>query len=80
MSRALMEERAQKEMAVQHALASSRADLQDKIDSVTVVAVDKVTYNDNWAQQQNDQNQIHVEMINGEMVEDDSDKDKGVDG
>ena len=70
-----MEERAQKEMAVQHALSTSRADLQDKIDSVTVVAVDKVTYSDNWAQQQGDQNQIQVEMINGETVEEESEKD-----
>lgn len=37
LSRALMEERAQKELAVQHALASSKGDLQEKIDSVTVV-------------------------------------------
>lgn len=74
MTRALMEERAQKELAVQHALATSRADLQDKIDSVTVVSVDKVTYNDGWAPQQGDQNQIQVEMINGDVVEEEKDK------
>lgn len=72
MTRALMEERAQKELAVQHALATSRADLQDKIDSVTVVSVDKVTYNDGWAPQQGDQ--IQVEMINGDVVEEEKDK------
>ena len=74
MTRALMEERAQKELAVQHALATSRAELQDKIDSVTVVAVDKVTYNDGWVPQQGDQNQIQVEMINGDVVEEEKDK------
>jgi hypothetical protein len=36
MTRALMEERAQKELAVQHALATSRAELQDKIEIVSL--------------------------------------------
>lgn len=78
MSRALMEDRIHKELASQQALAASRADLQDKIDSVTVVTVDKVTYNDGWAQQQNEQNQIHVEMINGDADDENEEKHKAI--
>jgi hypothetical protein len=45
-SRVMMEERAQRDMAVQHALAQGRHDNHDKITPVSVVAVqDKVHYN-----------------------------------
>ena len=50
LSRTVVEERTQKEIAVQHALAQARAEMQEKIDSVQVVTGDepKVTYNVNW--------------------------------
>ena len=44
MSRALLEERSQKDIAVQQALAQARADMQEKIDSVTVVSDDKQVF------------------------------------
>ena len=50
LSRTVVEERTQKEIAVQHALAQARAEMQEKIDCVQVVTGDepKVTYNVNW--------------------------------
>ena len=50
LSRTVVEERTQNEIAVQHALAQARAEMQEKIDCVQVVTGDepKVTYNVNW--------------------------------
>ena len=55
-SRILMEQKAQKDIAVQQALAQARADMQDKIDTITVIAEgsstvisdDKGVYNVSW--------------------------------
>ncbi|CAI9717152.1 deformed epidermal autoregulatory factor 1 homolog isoform X1 [Octopus vulgaris] len=51
LSRAVLECQAQKDIAVQSALAQARAEMQDKIDSVTLVAGDKVTYAVTWTHQ-----------------------------
>lgn len=48
LAKAVMEERAQKEIAVQQALAQSRAEMQEKMDSVTVVSNDKTAYTVEW--------------------------------
>ena len=68
-SRAVIEERNQKDIAVQHALAQARAEMQE---TVTVVSDDKVTYNVTWAHQPG-QNNIGT-IMDGEV--DDSDKEK----
>lgn len=68
-----MEERQQKDIAIQQALATARAEMQDKIDSVTVVSCEKVTYNDTWAHQGT---QSNIESIMDAEVEEDSDKEK----
>ncbi|OWF48994.1 deformed epidermal autoregulatory factor 1 homolog isoform X2 [Mizuhopecten yessoensis] len=71
--RAVMEERAQKDIAVQQALATARGEFQEKLDSVTVVTCDKVSYNDSWTHQGSQNN---IESIMVTEVEDDSDKEK----
>ena len=77
LQKAIMEEKAQKDIAIQHALATARAEMQEKFDSggVTVVTCDKVTYNEGWASHQAGQNNI-VEGILVTEVEEDSDKEK----
>ncbi len=67
LSRTVVEERTQKEIAVQHALAQARAEMQEKMDSVQVVAVDdpKVTYSVNWTTP-GGQNQIVEAIMEGE--------------
>ena len=42
MSRVVMEERAQREIAVQQALVQARAELDQKMENVTVISDDKV--------------------------------------
>ncbi|KAK3098021.1 hypothetical protein FSP39_015390 [Pinctada imbricata] len=71
LSRALIEERAQKDLAIQQAVASARADLQvqEKGDIVTVVQCDKVTYSESWGEN-------HTESQTIEMLEVDADSDK----
>lgn len=69
-----MEERNQKEISVQQALAQARAEMQEKIDSVTVVADEKGTYSVTWAAQPT-QNNIES-IIEGAEVDVDSDKEK----
>ncbi len=70
LSRTVVEERTQKEIAVQHALAQARAEMQEKMDSVQVVAVDdpKVTYSVNWTTP-GGQNQIVEAIMEGEVEE-----------
>lgn len=52
LSRAVMEERAQKSIAVQQALQQARQEFQEKMDSVAVVSDDKcTTYSVNWGHQ-----------------------------
>ena len=62
LSRTVVEERTQKDIAVQHALAQARAEMQEKIDSVQVVSPDepKVTYNVNWT---NAAGQNHIAIL-----------------
>ena len=74
LSRALIEERAQKDLAIQQAVATVRADLQvqEKGDVVTVVQCDKVTYRETW-DENNTENQQTIELLE---VEADSDKEK----
>lgn len=73
LQRAVMEEMAQKDIAVQQALATARQEMNEKMDSVTVVPCDKVSYNDSWTHQGSQNN---VESILVTDVEDDSDKEK----
>lgn len=74
LSRAVIEERAQKDIAVQHALAQARAEMQsDKLDTIGVSAADKVTYSVTWVPQPGSVQNIE-NMMDGEG--DDSDKDK----
>ena len=78
LSRTMMEERAQKDIAVQHALAQARAEMQqDKMDTVTVVSADdKVTYNVTWVPTtQSGQNSIGTIMDEGEEESDKEDKE-----
>ncbi len=76
LSRAVIEERAQKDIAVQQALAQARAEMQEKIDSVTVVtdADNKVAYNVTWAPQQGTQNHLEA-IMDAEPDVPDADKD-----
>ncbi|BFZ09633.1 hypothetical protein BsWGS_12672 [Bradybaena similaris] len=48
MSRVVMAERSQRDIMVQQAYSQARAELQEKIDTVTVISDDKVTYNVSW--------------------------------
>ena len=75
LSRAVIEERAQKDIAVQQALAQARADMQDKIEPITVVSADgeKVAYQVTWSGQPIVQN--HIETI-PVCEADDANKDK----
>ncbi|ESO84869.1 hypothetical protein LOTGIDRAFT_168359 [Lottia gigantea] len=74
LSRVVMEERAQRDIAVQQALAQARAELHqdNKVGSVTVVADDKVTYNVTWS---NNSSTATIDKIM-EGEESDSDKEK----
>lgn len=74
LSRVMMEHKAQKEIAVQQALAQARAEMQEKMDSVTVISDDKVTYNVTW-NNTGAQPTITTIMDTG-VVEEDSDKEK----
>ncbi|KAK6169426.1 deformed epidermal autoregulatory factor 1 homolog isoform X1 [Patella vulgata] len=74
LSRVVMEERAQRDIAIQQALAHARSELQDKVESVTVVSDDKVTYNVTWSHQNNQTNTTIDKIMDGE--ESDSDKEK----
>ncbi|KAL5010315.1 hypothetical protein ScPMuIL_012620 [Solemya velum] len=75
LSRMFMEERAQKDLAVQQALSTARAEMQEKMDSVVVVSSEKVaTYNDAWEHQESSQN--NIESIIDGTGEEDSDKEK----
>ena len=73
LSRVVMEERTQKDIAVQQTLAQARAEMQEKLDSLSgVTSDDKVTYQVTWAQPSGSN---HMESImDGEQ--DDSDKEK----
>ena len=73
LSRAVIEERGQKDIAVQHALAQARAEMQEKMETVTVVGEDKVTYNVTWAPH-SAQNNLGTITLEGDA--DDSDKEK----
>ena len=73
-SRLMMEQKAQKDIAVQQALAQARAEMQEKMDSVTVISDDKVTYNVTW-NNSGAQPTITTIMDTG-VVEEDSDKEK----
>ena len=74
LSRAVIEERAQKDIAVQQALAQARAEMQsDKLDGIGVPAADKVTYSVTWVPQPTSVQNMN-NMMDGEG--DDSDKDK----
>ena len=73
LAKAVMEERAQKEIAVQQALAQSRQDMQEKLDTVTVVSNDKTDteYTIAWSTQpHNSQNNI------GNIMEGEEESDK----
>ena len=76
LSRAIMEERAQKEIAVQQALAQARAEMAEKMETITVVAADEkaTTYSVNWAHQGAAQNSIES-IIDGETAESDKEKE-----
>lgn len=71
LQRTLMEERAQKDIAVQSALAQARAEMQDN--SVTLVSSDKVTCAVAWTHQNT---QGHIDSIIDGDVEEELDKDK----
>ena len=74
LSRVVMEQRAQKDIAVQQALAQARAEMQEKMDSVTVISEDKVAYNVAW---NNTPGQATITTImDTGVVEEDLDKDK----
>lgn len=73
MSRIVMEQRAQKDIAVQQALAQARAEMQEKMDSVTVISDDKVTYNVTW---NTASTQPTITTIMDTGVDEDSDKEK----
>jgi guanylate kinase len=61
LSRAVIEERSQKDIAIQQALNQARAEMQEKLESVTVVTNDdKVRYNVQWTTEQTNQNNIHI--------------------
>ena len=72
-----MEERSQKDIAIQQALARARAEMQDKLESVTVVTGDeKVRYNVSWTAEQSSQNSIHIiDAESEEMVKETDDND-----
>ena len=54
LSHAIIEERAQKDIAMQHALAQARAEMQsDKLDAIGVSTADKVSYSVTWVSQPN---------------------------
>jgi hypothetical protein len=74
-SRILMEQKAQKDIAVQQALAQARAEMQNKMDTVTVISDDKVTYNVTWNTSAAGQPSIATIMDTG-VEEEDLDKDK----
>ena len=70
LSRALIEERGQRDIAIQQALAHARADMHEKIS--VVVTDDKTGYNvSHWTSSQ-DQNTLH---IMAEPEESDKEKD-----
>lgn len=73
LSRVVMDQRAQKDIAVQQALAQARAEMQEKMDSVTVISDDKVTYNVTW---NTSGSQPTITTIMDTGVEEDSDKEK----
>ncbi|KAK7479643.1 hypothetical protein BaRGS_00029109 [Batillaria attramentaria] len=73
LSRVVMDQKAQKDIAVQQALAQARAEMQEKMDSVTVISDDKVTYNVTW---NSASNQPTITTIMDTGVEEDSDKEK----
>ncbi len=80
LTRALAEERQNREIAVQHALAQARAEMHDKIESVHVVASDehKVTYGVNWTNAAAQNHIVEGIMDAGDGEE--SDKDLKGDG
>lgn len=73
LSRVVMDQKAQKDIAVQQALAQARAEMQEKMDSVTVISDDKVTYNVTW---NSTSNTPTITTIMDTCVEEDSDKEK----
>ncbi|XP_046325845.1 deformed epidermal autoregulatory factor 1 homolog isoform X1 [Haliotis rufescens] len=76
LSRVLMEERAQRDLAVQQALVQGRAEMSDKLDSVTVVTEDKVSYNVTWPHQATQNNIENIICNEVDEEEEDSDKEK----
>ncbi|XP_064628286.1 deformed epidermal autoregulatory factor 1 homolog isoform X2 [Lineus longissimus] len=77
LARTLIEERSQKDIAIQQALNQARAEMQEKLESVTVVSSDdKVRYNIQWTPEQTNQNNSHIidtEQVELEKQNDDND-------
>ena len=74
LSHAIIEERAQKDIAMQHALAQARAEMQsDKLDTIGVSTADKVSYSVTWVSQPNSVQNIE-NMMDGEGDELDKEK------
>ena len=75
LAKAVMEERAQKEIAVQQALAQSRQEMQEKMDSVTVVSNDKTAYRVEWVTQPSHGQSNIGNIMDGEGEESDKEKE-----
>ncbi|XP_076445552.1 deformed epidermal autoregulatory factor 1 homolog isoform X2 [Babylonia areolata] len=76
-SRVLIEQKNQKDIAVQQALAQARAEMQEKMEVTAVISEDKVAaYNVAWNSGPPVQTTITTIMDSGVVMEEEDDKDK----